>query len=200
MSLGGKTTTTKKIDPALEAQAKQNMEMARQVGQLGFVPYTGATVAGLQPDQIAAMENTNAGLSAFGLGTAPVPQGGDLSPYETYQAALSQMAPGQRAFIESMFINPLTGAAPTNAMQPAPVPAASAASSRSGSSGRNNAIAAGRAAGATSAGGAGFTSLRDMFDGGGAGKSGSTFSGGPLSNALNRRGVQPVAARPTTRR
>jgi len=198
MSLGGKQTTTKQIDPALEAQAKQNLDMARQVGQLGFVPYTGATVAGLQPNQIAAMENTNAGLSAFGLGTAPVPQGGDLSPYETYQAALSQMAPGQRAFIESMFINPLTGAAPTLQFQPAAVPASSAAASRSGSSGRSGAIAAGNAAAASS--GPRYTSLRDMFDGGGAGTSGSTFSGGPLSNALNRRGVQPAAARPTTRR
>ena len=26
----------------------------------------------------------------------------------------------------------------------------------------------------------GYTGLRDMFDGGGAGKSGATFSGGPL--------------------
>jgi hypothetical protein len=40
--------------------------------------------------------------------------------------------------------------------------------------------------------GAGFISLLDMFDGGGAGQSGSTFSGGPLSNTLNNAGIQPV--------
>jgi hypothetical protein len=197
MSLGGKKTETRKIDPALEAQAKQNLEMARQVGQLGFVPYTGATVAGLQPDQIAAIQNNNAGLSAFGLGTAPVPQGGDLSPYETYQTALAQMAPGQRAFIESMFINPMTGAAPTNAMQPAMVAAAQPTAARR-SSGSRGAIAAGNAAAASS--GPRYTSLRDMIDGGGAGTSGSTFKGGPVSGALNRSGVRPAAARPTTRR
>jgi hypothetical protein len=198
MSLGGKQTTTKKIDPALEAQAKQNLDMARQVGQLGFVPYTGATVAGLQPDQIAAIQNTNAGLSAFGLGTAPVPQGGDLSPYATYQAALAQMAPGQRKFIESMFINPMTGAAPKRTFEPKkPPPAApKAEEKKSKKSGRSNALAAGRRA--TESSGPRYISLRDMVDGGGAGKPGSSFSGGPLSGALNRRGVRPVAARPST--
>lgn len=40
----------------------------------------------------------------------------------------------------------------------------------------------------------GFTGLKDMFDGGGAGKSGPTFSGGPLSGALNSLGVKPVGS------
>ena len=109
MSLGGKTTQTQTIDPDLKAAALSNLAMAKRVSQLGFVPYKGATVAGLQPAQIAAMQNTNAGLDAFGLGTSAVPTGGDLSPYGIYQEQLAQMAPGQRAFIESMFINPMTG-------------------------------------------------------------------------------------------
>ena len=112
MSLGGKTTQTQSIDPDLKAAALGQLDMARRVGQLGFVPYKGATVAGLQPAQIAAMQNLNTGLEAFGLGTSAVPTGGDLSPYGIYEQQLAQMAPGQRAFIESMFINPMTGAAP----------------------------------------------------------------------------------------
>ncbi len=109
MSLGGKTTETKQIDPALRDAALEQLAMAKRVGQLGFVPYQGATVAGLQPAQIAAMQNTNAGLEAFGLGGSPIPAAGDLSPYAMYQEQLAKMAPGQRAFIDAMFINPMTG-------------------------------------------------------------------------------------------
>ena len=39
----------------------------------------------------------------------------------------------------------------------------------------------------------GYTGLRDMFDGGGAGTSGPTFQGGPLSGALNTVGLKPMA-------
>ena len=127
MSLGGKTTETSTIDPDLKAASLAQLDMARSVGQLGFVPYKGATVAGMQPGQIAAMQNMNAGLDAFGFGGTPLPAAGDLSPYAMYQEQLAQMAPGQRAFIDSMFINPMTGAAPTmqfGAQTMAPPPAA----------------------------------------------------------------------------
>lgn len=42
----------------------------------------------------------------------------------------------------------------------------------------------------------GFTGIRDMFDGGGAGQSGTTFSGGPLSGILNTVGVAPAKPAP----
>lgn len=109
MSLGGKTKETQQIDPQLKAAALEQLDMAKRIGQLGFVPYQGATVAGLQPGQIAAMQNTNAGLEAFGLTPSAVPTAGDLSPYGIYQEQLAKMAPGQRAFIDAMFINPMTG-------------------------------------------------------------------------------------------
>lgn len=38
----------------------------------------------------------------------------------------------------------------------------------------------------------GYTGLKDMVDGGGPGQKGSTFKGGPFSNALNSLGVKPV--------
>ncbi len=40
-----------------------------------------------------------------------------------------------------------------------------------------------------------YKDLRDMFDGGGPGKSGSTFSGGPLSGIGNAMGIKPLAPR-----
>ena len=159
MSLGGKTVEKQQIDPALRDAALAQLDMARRVGQLGFVPYKGDTVAGFQPGQIAAMQNTNAGLDAFGLNTSAVPTGGNLSPYAIYQQQLAQMDPGQRAFIDSMFINPMTGAAPTMqfgvppvAPVPTPAPVAPVASGGGGGGGGGGGAAA-TAAAATSGGG-----------------------------------------------
>jgi hypothetical protein len=39
-----------------------------------------------------------------------------------------------------------------------------------------------------------YTGLRDMVDGGGPGKSGATFSGGPFSGTANKIGVKPVGS------
>lgn len=40
--------------------------------------------------------------------------------------------------------------------------------------------------------GGGFSNLRDMFDGGGMGRAGQRFEGGPLSGMLNDMGVRPM--------
>jgi hypothetical protein len=138
MSLGGKQTSTSSLDPAMRDAALANLDMARAVGQLGFTPYKGPVVAGMSPGEIAAMQATNLGAAAFGLPQSAVPTGEDMSSYGLYERELANMAPGQRAFIEAMFINPMTGAAPTmtfNRPVAAPQPAARPSSSRSGSSG-----------------------------------------------------------------
>lgn len=113
MSLGGKSTTSTSIDPDLKKASLENLAMAKKIGQLGYVPYTGDTVAGMSPGQIAAIQSGNLGASAFGLPTMAVPTEANLNPYSTYTDALANIPAGQRAFIESMFINPQTGAAPT---------------------------------------------------------------------------------------
>jgi hypothetical protein len=195
MSLGGKTTTS--IDPDLKRAALEQLEMTRRVGQLGFVPYKGATVAGFQPIQLAAMQNLNAGLDAFGFGGSPMPTGEDLSPYPIYQEQLAMMAPGQRDFINSMFIDPMTGAAPTMqfgtqaaANQAAANQAAAAAMAQRGD--RDSGDRRPTPSGA----GGGYNSLRDMIDGGGPGRSGKSFSGGGrVSAAANRAGISPVEGR-----
>lgn len=113
MSLGGKSTQKTEIDPELRKFALENLDRARKVGQIGYIPYTGDTVAGMQPGQIAAIQSGNMGGEAFGLPTMAVPTGANLNPYSAYTDALANIPAGQRAFIESMFINPQTGAAPT---------------------------------------------------------------------------------------
>ena len=51
----------------------------------------------------------------------------------------------------------------------------------------------GGGSGRTTGGGiGGYTSIRDMFDGGGPGQSGSTFVGGPISRGLNAVGLRPM--------
>lgn len=142
MSLGGKKTSSTTIDPDLKNAALENLAMAKKIGQLGPVAYTGDTVAGMSPGQIAAIQSGNMGGEAFGLPTMAVPTGANLNPYAAYEAALASIPAGQRAFIESMFINPQTGAAPTMTFGNTPVAAPAAASAsasarRSGGGGRD---------------------------------------------------------------
>ena len=200
MSLGGTKTQKNEIDPELKRAALENLAMAKKVGQLGYIPYTGDTVAGMSPGQIAAIQSGNMGASAFGLPEMAVPTGANLNPYAAYETALANIPAGQRAFIESMFINPQTGAAPT--MDYGTTPAAAApASQRSGggssNGGGSSGYYAGSGGGAADSGRAsnGYISIRDMYDGGGPGKSGSTFKGGPLSSILNRPLVSPTKTR-----
>jgi len=135
MSLGGTKTQKNQIDPELRKAALDNLELARRVSQLGPMAYTGDTVAGMQPGQIAAIQSGNMGASAFGLPTMAVPTGENLNPYAAYQTALANIPAGQRAFIESLFINPQTGAAPTIDYRAAP--AAAPAQTMQQSSGSN---------------------------------------------------------------
>lgn len=211
MSLGGKTTTSNKIDPDLKKAALENLAMAKKIGQLGYVPYTGDTVAGMQSGQLAAMQSGNLGASAFGLPEMAIPSGANLNPYAAYEAALAAMPPGQRAFIESMFINPKTGAAPTmtygterrsGAAAPANQTAAQTFMDRITSGDGPSYVSSGYYDRGTGGGGADsgmaanqYTGLRDMINGGGPGASGSTFQGGPLSSFLNSPRISPVGSR-----
>lgn len=204
MSLGGKTTETQSIDPDLKAASLAQLAMARNVGQLGFVPYKGATVAGLQPAQIAAMENTNAGLSAFGLNPSAIPTAGNLGPYEMYQQQLAQMAPGQRAFIDAMFIDPMTGmmagAAPgASAMPPAALAAAQGGGAGMGGGGGmgGGAGGAGGAGMPRTGGGVGAFGLPDPMSGGFSGTNLPGIAGGLVNRVT--RAVAPRGQAPAVR-
>ena len=79
----------------------------------GFMPYTGDQVAGFDPRQMAAMQNTDAAASAFGLGSAPVNFGmgnrGSIGLYDQAMQQAQERAPGQMDYYNSFFINPQTG-------------------------------------------------------------------------------------------
>lgn len=218
---GGKSTTEVKIPEWLEAAARSNIGRAENVAALGYTPYYGPDVAAMTPMQTAAGQGINTAAGAFGLGTAdlsmgmPAPQtfAGGVQGYSSgglYDQSLAELqrrAPGQYDAITGMFINPQTGAAPLSfgssvpAMPPmaaAPVtyPQPAPVVDRGGGDRAPLAFGGGGSSASSPAATGGFTGIRDMFDGGGAGRSGSTFSGGPLSGMANRVGISPVAAAP----
>ena len=66
---------------------------------------------------------------------------------------------------------------------------------RQGGIGTQSGVGMGEGAGllgVAGGGGRGYTSFGDMFDGGGPGRSGPTFVGGPFSAGLNAMGVRPA--------
>ena len=127
MAGGGSETTTVSIPAFLQEAAQRNLARADQVSQIGYTPYYGPDVAALTPMQIAAMQNTGAAASAFGLPTVSDPMAGMPTPqtfaggvqgyssaplFQQSLEALRVNAPGQYAAIQSLFIDPRTGAAP----------------------------------------------------------------------------------------
>jgi hypothetical protein len=123
---GGSTSSSVQVPQWLEDASKQNLSRADQIAQIGYTPYFGADVAALTAPQNAAMGNTNSAAQAFGLqgasGGMPAPQtfaggvqGYSSAPmYQEAMAALQANNPGQYDAIAAMFLNPQTGAAPTN--------------------------------------------------------------------------------------
>jgi hypothetical protein len=215
---GGKTTTEVKIPAWLEEAARRNIGRAETVAGLGYAPYYGPDVAAMTPFQLASGQGINAAASAFGLPTVDVNMGmptaqtfdGGLRAYSSgglYDQAVRELEtrrPGQYDAITGLFVDPITGAPPLSFGQPvtpvapvaptAPVAPVKPTAPRDGDRGRD----AGDRPSTSAPSSGGFTSVRDMFDGGGPGRSGTTFSGGPLSGVLNRVGIDPLGSRAAT--
>jgi hypothetical protein len=212
---GGSTTSKVEIPKWLEDAAQENLARGRYVSGLGYAPYYGPDVAAQTPLQVAANQGVSSAAGAFGLpggglsmGTEGMPTqqtfAGGVQGYSSgglYDQAVQELQlrrPGQYNAMTDMFINPYTGAAPQLSFGPtvAPLPPMAsnpllfpAGSERPERSGRAADMAAGRSV--TGIGG-GYTGLRDMVDGGGPGKSGSTFSGGGrISGIANAAGISP---------
>lgn len=213
---GGSTTSKVEIPKWLEDAAQENLARGRHVAGMGYTPYYGPDVAAQTPLQVAANQSISGAAGAFGLPGGGLSMGTEGMPtqqtfangmqgyssgglYDQAVQELRMRQPGQYNAITDMFINPYTGAAPNLSFGPEVAPLPPMASNllgfgnmnngRGESPGRAGGMAAGGAA--TSAGG-GYTGLRDMIDGGGPGKSGSTFSGGGrLSGIANAAGISP---------
>ena len=137
MSKGGTTSQSTQIPAWLENAAIENINKGRDVSQIGYTPYYGPDVAAFSPMQQQSMRSTGNAASAFGLAPqgfdamAGMPQAetfaGGLQGYSSaplYEQSLDKLfanAPAQYRAMNSMFIDPFTGAAPRNAYNATPM-------------------------------------------------------------------------------
>jgi hypothetical protein len=212
----GSTTNTTSVPAWLEGAARENISQGNEVSQIGYTPYYGPDVAAFNPMQQAAFQNTGQAANAFGMaggnltGMEGMPQAqqfaGGVSGYSSapmYAEALAQLeanAPGQFAAIQNMFIDPQTGAggyqSPVQAQPAAPQYSGGGGGGGGGyrpmmPSGDGNRFEGPNRNGDVGYGAGGYTSIGDMFDGGGAGVSGGAYSGGgrlsDVGNFFTRR-------------
>ena len=127
MAKGGTTvvspqTTSTKLPSYVEGASKQNLALADKLSNIGYTPYYGPDVAGFSPMQQAAFENTQQAAGAFGMNTgagqympettefAGGVQGYSSAPlFEQSVENLRQYRPAQAQYMDSFFMNPVTG-------------------------------------------------------------------------------------------
>ena len=122
---GSSQTTSVAVPEYIEAAAQRNLNKAEAISQLGYTPYYGPDVAAFSPAQQAAFQNTAGAAGAFGLASPTDPFGGMGAPtdfggvqgyssaplYQQSVDALAANRPGQKQYIDSFFIDPMTGQA-----------------------------------------------------------------------------------------
>ncbi len=132
-----------KLPEEIREASKINLAIADEVAALGYTPYMGPTIAGFSPQAINSFQNVNEAAGAFGMANtqldpnmsnaqigealtgiqAPQQYGGGFTGYSgvpLYQQALADMPPAQREAYASFFMDPYTGAPPTNPAVPQP--------------------------------------------------------------------------------
>ena len=126
---GGSTTSTVEVPEYIEEAARRNLAKAEGISQIGFTPSYGPDVAAFTPFQQAGFQQTADVAGAFGMAT-PTSQrdimGGMGAPtqyangvmgyssaplYEQSLAELERRRPAQKSYIDSFFIDPVTGQA-----------------------------------------------------------------------------------------
>ena len=128
---GGSTTSSVEIPEYIERAAQENLNRAQAIAQMGYVPYYGPDVAAFTPMQEAGMQNVASAASAFGLASptgagitgmpAPTEYAGGIRGYssapmfEQAQAELGRQRPAQKSYLDSFFIDPVTGQYGANA-------------------------------------------------------------------------------------
>ena len=124
MAKGGEQNTEATLPKWQEQAYQQGLNMAKDVSQIGYVPYYGPDVAAFSPLQQASFQGTDLMAGAFGMpttgGQAYMPQaqtfaggvqGYSSAPiYEQSKAALAAKAPAQAQYLASFGIDPVTGA------------------------------------------------------------------------------------------
>jgi hypothetical protein len=115
---GGSTSSSVTIPEYIEEAARRNLAKAEGISQIGYVPYYGPDVAAFTPFQQMSQTDVMGGMPA------PTEFAGGVRGYSAaplYQQAVDELAaqrPAQAQYIESFFIDPVTGQAGTR-VQPA---------------------------------------------------------------------------------
>ena len=133
MAKGGSQSQETTAPAFAERAEQQKIGLARDVSQLGYVPYFGPDVASFSPLQQAAFQGTDQMAGAFGMPVAqgeymPAPttfaggvQGYSSAPlFMESRGALQQNAPGLYNYLEGFSVDPMTGqpGAQTASQQP----------------------------------------------------------------------------------
>jgi len=150
---GGSTSSSITIPDYIEEAARRNLAKAEDISRIGYVPYYGPDVAAFTPMQESAFQQTSDVASAFGVGpqmsrqdimggmAAPTEYAGGVRGYSSapmYEQAVSELAarrPAQAEYLQSFFIDPMTGEAIRDYGQPAVSPVAPMASPVAGGGG-----------------------------------------------------------------
>ena len=135
MAKGGSKKQSVTLPKFYETALQQQIGMAGDVSQTGYVPYYGPEVAAFSPMQEAAMQGTDMMAGAFGMPTTGGQQympeaetfAGGVQGYSSapiYQQAVDAHAaanPAQAEHLQSFTMNPVTGAVGANAATRQPV-------------------------------------------------------------------------------
>jgi hypothetical protein len=204
---GGSQTSEVTVPQYIEDAARANLNRAGDVANIGPIRYEGPDVAAYSPMQMAAARGLSDTASAFGVagggmsdqdlrGGMPEPtefaggvRGYSSAPmYDESMAAFKERSPGQYDFINSLFIDPVTGEIGSRAGPQAPVSQGVGLGTTNygggGSGGPSLAEEAIARARASQTAGGGYTSFSDMFDRGGPGVKGGDFSGGGILSSI----------------
>ena len=195
---GGSQSSSVEVPEYIESAAKRNLAMADRIGQTGHVQYRGPDVAAFTPMQQSAFQNTNNAANAFGMSAPtgdmtgglgePTDFGGGVlgysaAPvYDQAMAAFEENSPGQKNYIDSFFIDPVTGKPAISNEQQAVV--TSRPTDFRGGGGDNEGNPG-------ISGGGGYNGFGDMIDGGGAGARGDTFQGGGRISEIGNAVTSP---------
>lgn len=199
---GGSESTQTQIPAWLEDASKDVVSRGNAVGDIGYTPYMGPEVAAFNPAQESAFANnrsmaTDLGLQASERASMPGAQDfgngiwgyGSYEPFKATMAKFAEERPGQSAMIDSFFIDPVTGEAgdlttrrimEARQMMESGQPFTGGGYGPDGNEGPTG-------SGTASAGGGlfgGYSGIGDMTDGGGPGRSGSSYQGGGAISAI----------------
>lgn len=128
---GGSQTSSVSYPPWVQEPAKRAIQRGEDISRIGYIPYEGADVAALSPQQVSAMQGTQSAAAAFGMPQAnPMSNLPEATTYaggiQGYSGApMAQQLiddfrtnrPGQAALYDSLFVDPF------NSPQAAPEPA-----------------------------------------------------------------------------